>query len=83
MVKRMEVTAEGDDLYNVFGSSFSKGLRYGATLELVNVSATGDAYTTLTTYDSYLTVDVACNAHQLLRVMGKWPFMPSDATQLC
>ena len=35
--KKMEVTAVGDDLDTIFPDGFSKSLRYGATLELVNV----------------------------------------------
>ena len=35
--KKMEVTAEGDDLETVFPDGFSKSLRYGACLELVKV----------------------------------------------
>jgi len=35
--KKLEVKAEGDDLYTVFPNGFSKSLRYGATLELTDV----------------------------------------------
>lgn len=35
--KKMEVTAVGDDLDTIFPGGLSKSLRYGATLELVNV----------------------------------------------
>ena len=35
--KKMEITADGEDLYTVFPGGFSKSLRYGACLELVNV----------------------------------------------
>lgn len=36
--KKMEVTAVGDDLDTAFPGGFSRSLRYGASLELVNVS---------------------------------------------
>jgi len=35
--KKMEVTADGDDLETVFPCGFSKSLRYGACLELNKV----------------------------------------------
>ncbi|KAL0033586.1 hypothetical protein WJX79_005404 [Trebouxia sp. C0005] len=34
--KKLEVKADGDDLYTVFSNGFSKSLRYGASLELTD-----------------------------------------------
>lgn len=35
--KKLEVKADGDDLYTVFPNGFSKSLRYGATLKLTDI----------------------------------------------
>ena len=55
--KKMEVTAVGDDLDTIFPGGLYKSLRYGATLDLVNVRCVGQSSSTdVFVYEHYSSI---------------------------